>query len=216
MTTQTPFLIFFLLLLLLPLYCKCCNLLPLYACLRHRLHLTRTAKLVCLSEVGLVLFQRITVWDPAFLKKEKKKKKPHYWKFLRSEPGFRHVTIFILCASITVHSLNPDMSTPQITLCVLLQLLMLDPYLFFELIFTCWSSNAAFLLSSCLFSMFQTQIFLLCAWHFMMYSTLFSVLLLFLFCEFLISLLPPPCLVWPSHCLFQGKFPVNMDAEAVP
>lgn len=126
-------------------------------CLRHQLHLTRTAKLVCFSEVGLILFQPITVWDLAFLEKKKKTllKVSQKWTRIQTwsitQPESRHV-----------HS-------PNNTLCPVTAAYV-GSILVFEQIFTCWSSNAAFLLSSCLFGMFQTQIFLLCAWHFMMYS----------------------------------------------
>lgn len=98
-------------------------------------------------------------------------------------------------------SLNPDMSTPRITLCVLLQLLMLDPFLFFALIFTCWNSNAAFLLSPCLFGIFQAQIFLLYAWTFMMYSVCFFTLQIPYFSS------PPTLSCVAQSLLVPGKIP---------
>lgn len=66
------------------------------------------------------------------------------------------------------------------------------------------------------------KLFVLCAWDLMMCSFLFpSSSCFFPNLSCLLSLLLPPlhplpCLVRFSHCLSQGKVPVNMDAEAVP
>lgn len=50
------------------------------------------------------------------------------------------------------------------------------------------------------------------------YDALFFLSSCFSTLQTLYSSLSPsnPCFVWPSHCLFQGKLPVNMDAVAVP
>lgn len=103
-----------------------------------------------------------------------------------------------------LHSLNSDMSTPRITLCVQLQLLLLDPYLFFALIFTCWNSNAPFTIVMLVRHVSNSNLSVVC-------MTFYDVLCFLSSCFFTLQILyfssPPNLSCVAQSLLVPGKIP---------